>query len=552
MKEPNSLRYILYARKSSEDDNKQVESIDDQLFVLRKLAKQEKIKVVKELHESKSAKAPFVRKEFYEMLHMIENGEADAILCWHLNRLSRNPMDSGQLQQMLQDGKILEIRTNDGRHTPDENALIFSVQTSIGNQNIRELRANVKRGMAHKIRIGGLTGLSPEGYLNDRFEKTIVIDPIRFPLIRKAFDMFLTGDYTVIEVLNAMNNDWGYKMRVRKGKKPLPERPMARSTLYKMFTNPRYAGLIPDPHEEGLMHKANYTKMITKEEFDKVQHLLGARGRPRYVTKKHFELKGFIKCGQCGCSITAERHSKKLKNGGINLHTYYHCTKKKPCKQKGVTEKELFEQLEQLLDGFEITPKLYEWGMKALNDMAKAETDERNDVQKMQFMSIDKKQKALDNLLKLVADEVITVEQYQSQTEVLKIELEHLQLQQSVTNDRVKNWYEIIGNSLEQLTDANDKFANGTFTERTNILLAIGQNPVLIDKKLHITPSEWLIPIQKGLPTIKAELDKVRTDAENCKTESSQSREQSLMSHWYTGRDSNPRHLVPKTSALSS
>jgi site-specific DNA recombinase len=279
-----------------------------------------------------------------------------------------------------------------------------------------------------------------------------------------------------------------------------------------------------------------------------VQHLLGARGKPRYVTKKSFELKGFIKCAECGCSITAERKARKLKNGGINLHVYYHCTKKKPCNQSGVTEKELFEQLNMLLDSYELTPKLYEWGVEALKEIAKEETDERSDVQKMVNVSIDKKQKSLDNLLDLVADGVITSEDYKSKTESLKIELATLHKEQEQMNSNVRNWYEIIGSTLEQLTDANDKFENGSFTERTNILLSIGQNPVLRDKKLEITPNEWLVPLQKDLPMMKAELDRVRTYPDQIKKAS----EEALMSHWYARRDSNPRPLVPETNALSS
>jgi site-specific DNA recombinase len=548
MSETKKLRYVLYARKSSEDSEKQVESIDDQIHVMTKLAKAEKLNIVKTFAESRSAKAPGVRKEFYQMLEMIEKGHADAILCWEINRLSRNPKDSGEIQQLLEDEVIKEIRANDSKHLPTDSSFIFSVKSTMGNEFIRELRKTVKRGMAKKIRNGGLAGMAPEGYLNDRLEKTIEIDPLRYPLIRKAFDMFLTGNYTVMEVLNAMNNDWGYKMRARTGKKPLPERPMARSTLYKIFSNPRYAGIIPDPHDPEKEYKATYTKMISKEEFDKVQVLLGAHGRPRYASKQHFELKGFIKCGGCGCSITAERKTKKLKSGGINLHTYYHCTKKKPCQERGVTEKELFDQLEQLLDSYELSPKLYDWGMAALNEMAQAESEERNDVQRMHFVTIDKKQKALDNLLDLVADGVITAEDYKAKSESIKIELSILQKQQSATSERVKKWYEIIGNTLEELTNANDKFANGTFTERTNILLAIGQNPILVDKKLQITPNEWLLPLHKELPSIKAKLEQVRTAPDQIKKAS----EEALMSHWYTRQDSNLRPPVPQTDALSS
>src|SRR5665213_1958161 len=549
MNEKNNLKYIIYARKSSEDKDKQVQSIDAQLRVLNDKAKTEKLTVVARIDESKSAKAPFVRTKFYEMMSMIENGEADAILCWHIDRLSRNPTDNGQIQQMLQDYKIREIRTYDRKYKSDDSAYVFSVESTAGNEFIRQLRKNVKRGMAEKIENGGLPGVAPEGYVNNRIDKTIEVDPVRFPLVRKAFDMFLSGDYTVIQILNAMNNDWGYTTIQRK---KMGGGPIGRSSLYKIFTNPRYAGLIPDPNVEGKFHRANYTPMITRDEFDKIQQMLDARNRPRYLTKRYFELRGLVKCGECGCAVTAERKSKKLKGGGINLHTYYHCTHKKPCGQKGVTEAELFEQLEGMLDDYELTPKLYDWGIQALNEMAEEEVDERNDVQKMQNISISKKQNALDTLLKKLAEGVITDEEYQSMSATYKVELAALQKQQAETNKRVRNWYEIIGKTLEELTNANEKFASGDFAERANILKAIGQNPILIDKKVVITPSEWLIPIKRELPAIKAELSKVRTDSSINKNESSLDREQSVMSHWYARRDSNSRPHGSKPCTLSS
>jgi site-specific DNA recombinase len=547
MNEKNNLKYIIYARKSSEDKDKQVQSIDAQLRVLNNKAKAEKLTVVATIDESKSAKAPFVRNKFYEMMSMIENGEADAILCWHINRLSRNPTDNGQIQQMLQDYKIREIRTFDRKYKSDDSAYVFSVESTAGNEFIRELRKNVKRGMAEKIVNGGLPGVAPEGYVNNRIDKTIEVDPVRFPLVRKAFDMFLSGDYTVIQILNAMNNDWGYTTIQRK---KMGGGPIARSSLYKIFTNPRYAGLIPDPNVEGKFHRANYTPMITRDEFDRIQQMLDARNRPRYLTKRYFELRGLVKCGECGCAVTAERKSKKLIGGGVNLHTYYHCTHKKPCSQKGVTESELYEQVNGLLDEYELTPKLYDWGIQALNEMASEEVDERNDVQKMQNISISKKQNALDTLLKKLAEGVITDEAYQSMSEIYRAELTALQKQQTETSKRVRNWYEIIGKTLEELTNANEKFASGDFAEKANILKAIGQNPILIDKKVQITPNEWLIPLQRELPAMKAELSKVRTNNSINKNESPLDREQSLMSHWYTRQDSNLRPSVPKTDAL--
>src|SRR3989338_9769430 len=86
--------YCLYARKSSESDDRQVQSIDDQIDRLKKLANARRLKIKKVLTESKSAKKPYNRPVFTDMMDRIKKGEASGILCWQFNRLSRNSIDS--------------------------------------------------------------------------------------------------------------------------------------------------------------------------------------------------------------------------------------------------------------------------------------------------------------------------------------------------------------------------------------------------------------------------------------------------------------------------
>jgi site-specific DNA recombinase len=506
----NQIRYILYTRKSSESEDRQEQSIDDQITVMNELAKKLKLRIVDTLEESKSAKAPFQRPEFTKMLTMIENGEADGILCWQINRLSRNPAESGMIQQLLQDEKLLCIQTHDRTYMPDDNAVVFSVEASIGNQFIRDHRKNVKRGIAAKYRNGGITGVAPAGYLNNVGKKTISADPLRYPLIRKAFDLYLTGNYSVPQVLRTLNEDWGYltPKRTQTGGKPL-----SRTGLYCIFNNPRYAGWVPNSFEDGKRYRATFRPiMITEEEYDQVQRLLGDKGKPRLCASKQFALKGFIKCGECGCMITAEMHKKKLTNGGVNEHTYYHCTRKRPCSQRGsIREQDLFNKVTALLDQYELTPEFYEWGMEALKEMADGEVAERNGVQAMQFNSIDEIQSQLDKLLDLVTEGFISPEDYKTKSKSLKQELKRRQDEQVETAERTQNWYEFIGRRLELLTMANTNFVKGDLGDKKEILLAIGQNPLILNGELLITPNPWMIPIRDNISSMRKELNKVRT-----------------------------------------
>lgn len=505
----NQIKYVLYARKSSEGEDKQVQSVEDQVKVMTDLAKKKGFKVVEILRESKSAKAPFQRPELTKMLAMINKSEANGILCWQINRLSRNPAESGMIQQLLQDEKLQVIQTHDRTYLPDDNAVIFSVEASIGNQFIRDHRKNVKRGLAAKYRSGGITGVAPPGYVNNYGRKTVSPDPIRFPLIKKAFDMYLTGNYSVPQVLRALNEDWGYLTTKRQH---IGGNPLSRTGLYNIFRNPRYAGWVPNFYEDGKFYPASFESMITEEEYDQVQRLLGDKGKPRLCASKQFALKGFIKCGECGCMITAEMHKKKLANGGVNEHTYYHCTRKRPCSQRGsIREQDLFDRVTALIDEYELTPQLYEWGMEALKDMADSEITERTGIQTMQFQSIDEVQGRLDKLLDLVTDGFITPDDYKNKSKTLKEELARRQNEQHDMASRTKNWYEFVGKQLDTLTMANEKFVKGDLGDKKDILLAIGQNPVILDGQLLITPNDWILPIKKGAADMRKELEKVRT-----------------------------------------
>lgn len=536
----DDINYILYARKSTESEDKQVQSIEDQVDVMLDLAARQGLKVIAVMRESRSAKAPFRRLEFDKMLATIKSGKANGILSWQLNRLSRNPAENGILQQMLQDEKIMAIQTYDRAYLPDDNAVVFGVEASMANQFIRDLRKGVKRGIAAKLRSGGISGVAPAGYTNNRLEKTIEIDPLRFPLIRKSIDMFLTGAYSVPQVLDTLNNEWLYRtpVRTKSGGQPL-----SRTGLYDILGNPRLAGLIPNPEQPGEYFEANFPAMITMAEFDKVQELLGNRGKPRLCAGKQFMLKGLLQCGECNCAITAELKSKKLASGQLKEYTYYHCTRKRPCSQKGaVTERDLLDKVTSLIDDYELTEELHSWGVEALQQMADSETAESIGIRKMQVSSAAGVQAQLDTLLDLATKGFIEPEDYKAKSTTLKLELIAHNKQHEITTQNTKNWHQLLLKQLDTMTDANTRFAKGGLGDKANILLAIGQNPTILAKELKITPYAWLLPIKRVVQPLREQLSMVRNEPQQIEKAS----EEACLKVWYPRTDSN-RHQLLRT-----
>src|SRR5579883_916845 len=197
------LKYFIYCRKSTEDEDRQILSIEAQISELNHIARSNGLVVARTFSESKSAKEPG-REVFNEMMGRIERGEANAILTWKLDRLARNFDDAGKIIGMLQRGTIQEIRAFEKAYLPSDNVLMISVEFGMANQYIRDLSMNIRRGIREKIRRGVFHGRAPLGYINEPRLRTIEPDPQLFPKIKRILEMFATGEYTLTAIQREM------------------------------------------------------------------------------------------------------------------------------------------------------------------------------------------------------------------------------------------------------------------------------------------------------------------------------------------------------------
>lgn len=508
----DKLRYIGYVRKSTEDEERQVLSKEAQRSKIRERFSD--LNIVDILDESKSAAEPDKRPVFATILQMIDEGKIDGIVAWHPDRLSRNEMDASAITYRIRKGVLKDLKF--ASYTFDnspEGIMMLQMTMSQSQYFSSKLSKDVKRGNETKRKNGGLTGVAPQGYLNDLVTKKVVKDPERFPLIRQAFDLFLTGEHSVQDILRTMNDDWKYRT-VKRSKSG--DNPLSKSVLYQIFRNVRYAGLVPDPYDQYKFYDAEFPEMITQDEYDKVQSLLGGRGYPHLAQRKEFALRGFIYCGECGCMITAQAKVKKLKNGGETIHRYYHCTGKRgECSQVKTysykKEEKLYDELNELLDSYELTPQLEEWAMQTFREMANSEIKDRSSVKIMQSKTADSIEIQLDKLLDMASKKLIDDREYERKSKQLKAELKEIHKDQADTANRAENWYDFATKTFELLTDANEKFIAGDILDKKHILLSIGQNPILFEGKLQITPYEWLEPVRLNIKSIRARLDEVRT-----------------------------------------
>jgi site-specific DNA recombinase len=354
-------RYLLYARKSTDVEDKQVLSIEAQLAELRAIARRDGIEIAEEFVEKQSAKMPG-RPVFEQMLKRIEKGEAQGIVCWKIDRLSRNPVDSGRISWLLQRGVIQQIQTHDRMYLPHDNVLIMSVEFGMANEYIRQLSANTARGLRAKARLGDFPGTAPVGYRNDPRTKTIVLDRKKAKVIRAAFELYSNGE-SRIEDIGQLLYDSG--VRSLFGNRIHDDR------VKFILQNPFYYGQFLFA---GELYEGRHTPIVDKRLFDKVQKVVVERGHPQAATAQPQALCGVMRCGECGMAITAEVRTKYQKNGNVHRYVYYRCTKKSVarCSQSYVREEALATNVSELLSLFVLPP---EWARDFERKMQEDECD---------------------------------------------------------------------------------------------------------------------------------------------------------------------------------
>lgn len=506
MNDISHLKLAIYARKSSENEDRQIQSIDDQVDRLQQVARERSLTVSKVVTETKSAKEPYKRPEFTNLLRKIEKGEIDGILCWQLNRLSRNPVDGGELQWLLQKEVIQIILTPEREYLPGDNALIFSVETGVANQFILDLKKNTKRGTDSKIAKGLFPGLAPIGYLNTVIERQgenfIKVDEERFPIVRKIWDLMLTGAYSVDQILIIANNEYGLRTRKtrHKGGKQL-----SRGTLYKMLSNVFYTGLFL---YKGETYEGKHQAMITLEEFDRVQALLGKNGRPRPKSHQHTYI-GWAICGECGYAITAEKKPKFIKSLGVTrFYTYYHCTRKRRdylCSQHTTytPEKKLWEMIDKEIASLTILPEFRDWAIDVLKENHHNEIRQRELIYQTQLKNLQSAQNKLDSLLDYLTEGIVTRDEYTEKKKKYQDEVIQLRSKVKETEVRADKWLETAEKVFDFAVYARHHFEHGTMEKKREILFALGKNPILKDGNVTFDLCPWLQPISAGYKTIE-------------------------------------------------
>ena len=350
------LVYFLYVRKSTDVEDKQILSIAAQIAELKEFAARMGIYIVEVIVEKQTAKKPG-RPKFNKMLQRIENGEANGILAWMPDRLSRNSIDSGKIIYMLDQNILLDLKFPHFwfENTPQGKYMLAN-EFNASKQYVDNLSLNTKRGLRQMVRDGCYPRGAPLGYYNDMRSKTIKVGRKIAPVVRQAFELYARGDKRLDEIADFLYaNGIQTKQGKIRGKKTTGKKPHSRTRVTRMLANPFYYGHF---RYLGEVHEGKHRGIITKRLFDQVQTVLQRRGKPTRKANDPLPLCGLVYCS-CGMMFTAETRIKRQKNGNVHTYIYYRCTRKSKtvrCAEPHIRAEELDKQLSVLLQSYTLCP----------------------------------------------------------------------------------------------------------------------------------------------------------------------------------------------------
>ena len=480
-----SQKFFLYARKSTDVEDKQVRSIEDQIAELRAFAKQENLNVVEIFIEKQSAKIPG-RPIFNDMLKRVEAGEANGILAWHADRLARNSVDGGRIIYLLDCGRIqsLKFPTLWFENTP-QGKFMLNIVFGQSKYYIDSLAENTKRGLRQKVKRGEYPSLAPIGYINDKRIKSVVVDKKRAPIIQKAFELYAQNNSRLEDISTFLAQ---HDIFSSGGKR------IKRDRISFILSNPFYVGLF---RYAGEIHEGKHQPVVSKKIFDKVQEILKQRGRPHHKTKNEPQaFCGLLHCGTCGMGITGEYKVKRQKNGNEHYYTYYHCTRKNKtikCKEPCIRQESLDQQISSLLQKFSLredwaeglTKKLENGKLETAQSSAAFVQENRNRIVDIQI----KLQRLLDGYL----EQDIDKEVYREEKAKLLSEKKSLEEKTNNLEQKRTGWIEPMREWIKEARNLPKIAREGNLSSKKVAAKEIfGSNLVLANREARISAPSGL------------------------------------------------------------
>ena len=438
----------------------------------------------------------------------IEKGKAQGILAWHPDRLARNSVDGGRIVYLVDIGKIQDLRFPTFRFEASAHGkFMLNIAFSQSKYYVDNLSENIKRGIRQKLRNGMWPNRAPVGYFNDRNNRCVSVDKEKAKLVRKAFELYATGNFPLRDIRKRMDEV---------GLTSSSNRRMSISNYQWMFNNRFFYGLM---EFDGELYEGKHEPIISKRLFDRVQEVMAQKSKSHPSKLKPYLYRGLFRCGECGCFITTETQKG---------HNYLHCTKHvAPCTQKYVREESIATQVDQTICRVALEAAIADKIVRELeNDRESSAKAQEAAVARVKA-DLTTCEKQTDLLLDMRLNEQISENEYISKKCVLVNEKAELKGKLEAFERNRKNRFEPAIAFIKEAKDATFLLAEGNSEQKRDFLKKIGSNFLMAEKSLAVEfkkPWNLLAEFNSDLPSSNA-----------------RQREISPKSNWRREWDLNPR-----------
>jgi site-specific DNA recombinase len=477
---------FIYLRRSQDREDRQVLSIDGQKAEIAKVIQQHNISPIWLTPEDQSARK-IGRPVFKDMMKRIYNDEAKTIICWNANRLSRNAKDSGDLIYAMDEQKLLSVITPSRVYRNNkEDKFMLNIEFGTSKLYSDEISANVLRGYQAKYERGEYPTHAPIGYVNVQIghHRNIAPDPERKLKIIKLFELAGSGKYTLdslhkhateaLQLTNKNNN------------------PVAKQTLYDLLHKSLYYGVF---EHGGETHIGSYEPLITQDVYDKAQVGMGWKSKRNRNTAsgEAYPYKGIFTCKKCGHNLTAYTKSKQLASGSAKHYTYYVCTRKSKsvaCKEPQITDGQLEAEIEENLNNIQITPEIAEECVKLIRHLHGEMIENRNTMLSTWKQRQKEIEQKLNILLEMRISREITQDEFKNEKNKLNNRLVRTKELIDDTHSNADTWLELAENYFSTAISLTTAFNSAEDEDKRKLLLELGSNWQLSNKKALFTPRE--------------------------------------------------------------
>lgn len=480
---------VMYLRVSSKEQEAEGFSIPAQRRLLEDYAVRHGVRVVEVYEDVETAKRTG-RKNFQAMIEYLRaHPEVRHILVEKTDRLYRNFKDYVVLDELKLDIHLVKENELLNEGSRSHQKLVHGFKVLMAKNFSDNLSEEVTKGMTEKAEGGDFPVKAPAGYLNDRNGKAIVLDPERAPLVRRAFELYASGDYSLADIRKMLIGE-GYTQRNT-------GRPPARSNIEQMLKNPFYHG---EFRWQGRLYKGNHQPLVSRDLFERVQLVIAGK-KPGVFQDRQFAYGQMMTCAHCGCVITAEIKKER--------YVYYRCTNGKgKCPQAYVREEAVAAQFGEAMAAIKLDPRVVAWIQEELNAFGAEEEAYHTEQLARLRGEIDRLKRRLEQMYIDKLDGHIDESFWASQSAVCREQVARAERElaaHQVADDRYK---ELAARTLELAQSAHRLFVQQTPHEQRRLLKHVLSNCRMRGGKIEVEyrkPFELLAYAAKHIDPEKIE-----------------------------------------------